>query len=243
MLDLIGLSLLIFTAALLYSSVGHGGASGYLAIMALFSIAPDVMRPTALVLNVLVASIATVRFTRAGYFSWRTFWPFAVASIPLAFIGGTITLPGVLYKQLLGVVLLFAAFRLALYKQASDSPTRPVPIAPAVLSGGVIGMLSGLTGVGGGIFLTPLLLFTRWSQTRHASGISAAFILVNSIAGLLGQLPKLQLLPGAAAIWATAALVGGLIGTELGARRFNSLTMRRLLALVLLIASFKLVFT
>lgn len=243
MLELVTLSLLIFAAAVLYSSVGHGGASGYLAVMALFSVAPDVMRPAALVLNVLVASIGVVRFARAGYFSWRTFWPFAVASIPLAFIGGTITLPGTLYKQLLGIVLVFAAFRLLLYKQTGSTTSKPVPIAPAMLSGGAIGLLSGLTGVGGGIFLTPLLLLARWSETRQASGISAAFILVNSIAGLLGQLSRLQLLPGEAAIWALAALIGGLIGTELGARRFNSLVMRRLLALVLLIAAFKLIFT
>jgi hypothetical protein len=243
MFELVTLSLLIFVAAALYSSVGHGGASGYLAVMALFSVAPDVMRPAALVLNVLVASIGTVRFAREGYFSWRTFWPFAVASIPLAFIGGTITLPGTLYKQLLGVVLVFAAFRLLLYKQTGSITSKPVPIAPAMLSGGAIGLLSGLTGVGGGIFLTPLLLLTRWSETRQASGISAAFILVNSIAGLLGQFSRLQLLPGEAAIWALAAVVGGLIGTELGARRFNSLVMRRLLAVVLLIAAFKLIFT
>src|SRR5438552_3434470 len=149
----------ILIAALLYSSVGHGGASGYLAAMALFGVAPAVMRPTALVLNLLVAAIATVQFARSGHFSWRLFWPFALGSIPLAFVGGTITLPTHVYRQLLGIVLLFAAYRLFLSSKATaDAPLRRMPVALAVAIGCVIGLLSGLTGVGGGIFLSPLLL-------------------------------------------------------------------------------------
>ncbi len=237
------LALLIFVAAILYSSVGHGGASGYLAAMALFNLAPEVMRPTALVLNILVASIGTFRFYRVGGFSWHLFWPFALGSIPFAFLGGTISLPGELYKQVLGVVLVFAALRLAMHKSREANDINTPPILVAVLLGASIGLLAGLTGVGGGIFLTPLLLFAAWSTSRQASGISAAFILVNSIAGLAGQLTRLQFLPSDIYLWAGAALLGSLIGTELGTRRLSSLAFRRLLAFVLIIAAYKLIFT
>ncbi len=241
--DFILLAILIFVAATLYSSVGHGGASGYLAAMALFSLAPEVMRPTALVLNILVASIGAFRFYRVGGFSWRIFWPFALGSIPFAFLGGTISLPGQIYKQVLGVVLVFAAFRLVMHKSKDADGTKAPPILLAILCGAVIGLLSGLTGVGGGIFLTPLLLFAAWATSRQASGISATFILVNSIAGLGGQLTRLQFLPSDIYLWAGAALLGSLIGTELGTRRLSSLAFHRLLAFVLIIASYKLIFT
>lgn len=237
------LALLVFVAAILYSSVGHGGASGYLAAMALFSLAPEVMRPTALVLNILVASVGAYRFYRVGGFSWRVFWPFALGSIPFAFLGGTISLPGQLYKQVLGVVLVFAAFRLVINKTRDISEIKIPPLLLAILLGAGVGLLAGLTGVGGGIFLTPLLLFAAWATSRQASGISAAFILVNSIAGLGGQLTRLQFIPNDIYLWAGAALLGSLIGTELGTRRLSSLAFRRLLAFVLLIASYKLIFT
>ena len=237
------LALLIFIAAILYSSVGHGGASGYLAAMALFSLAPEVMRPTALVLNILVASVGAYRFYRVGGFSWQVFWPFALGSIPFAFLGGTISLPGQLYKQVLGVVLVFAAFRLVMHKNRNIDEIKTPPLLVAILLGAAIGLLAGLTGVGGGIFLTPLLLFAAWATSRQASGISAAFILVNSIAGLGGQLTRLQFIPNDIYLWAGAALLGSLIGTELGTRRLSSLAFRRLLAFVLLIASYKLIFT
>src|SRR5438045_3137677 len=146
---------LIFAVALLYSTVGHAGASGYLAAMALFGIAPVVMKPTALVLNIIVATIGTVRFYRAGFFSWRAFWPFLVTSIPAAFIGGSLTLPVPIYKSVVGVVLLYSAIRLFFSAALADQKqTRKPPIAAAMLIGAAIGLLSGLTGVGGGIFLS-----------------------------------------------------------------------------------------
>ena len=234
------LTLLIFTAALLYASVGHGGASGYLAAMALFNLAPDVMKPTALVLNLFVASVGTVRYAQAGCFSWNIFWPFAVLSIPFAFLGGTLKLPATTYKIILGLVLLFAAWRLAV-RQSAHAPAAQKPILlPAALAlGAAIGLLSGLTGVGGGIFLSPLLLLLGWAEVRKTAGVSAAFILVNSAAGLLGHLESVKSLPSQILWWAPAALLGGILGAELGSRRLTPLTMRRMLAAVLVVAGLK----
>jgi uncharacterized membrane protein YfcA len=243
--DVIILSLLIFLAAALYSSVGHAGASGYLAAMALFGLAPATMKPTALCLNVLVATIATFRFWRAGCFHWPLFWPFAIASIPLAFIGGALTLPATIYKQIVGLTLLYAAVRLFLFTRAkaeAEATQKGAPLVAAVLSGGLIGLLSGLTGVGGGIFLSPLLLLMGWADTRRTAGVSAAFILVNSIAGLLGNLTNLQALPPALPYFALAAVAGGIVGSEFGTRRLANVTIRRLLAVVLLVAGVKMIF-
>ena len=240
MAEVLLLAACILVAALLYSSVGHGGASGYLAAMALFGVAPAVMRPTALVLNLLVAAIATVQFGRAGHFSWRLFLPFAVGSIPLAFVGGTITLPTHIYKQLLSVVLLFAAYRLFLSSRTgADAPLRTMPIPIAILIGCAIGLLSGLTGVGGGIFLSPLLLVGRWAAPKPTAAVSAAFIWVNSASGLLGQFASVHELPAVAALWAVAAAAGGAVGAGFGSRRLAGTTLRRLLAAVLVVAGLK----
>jgi uncharacterized membrane protein YfcA len=240
------LTLLIFVAALLYSTVGHGGASGYLAAMALYNLSPDVMKPTALVLNLFVAGVGTYRYTRAGCFAWNVFWPFAVLSIPFAFAGGTWKLPSHIYKITLGLVLLFAAWRLAM-KQSAHAPheSRPIYLPLALGIGAAIGLLSGLTGVGGGIFLSPLLLLAGWADMRKTAGVSSAFILVNSVAGLLGQVSRggVHSLPQEILWWAPAALVGGLIGAELGSRRLSPMLMRRLLAAVLVVAGFKMLLT
>lgn len=238
------LAALILIAASLYSSVGHGGASGYLAAMALFGLAPEVMRPTALVLNLLVAAISSVQFARAGYFRSRLFWPFAAASIPLAFLGGRLTLPAPVYRQLLGFVLLFAAYRLFLSPPArQDSEIRAMPLALAVAIGAAIGLLSGLTGVGGGIFLSPILLVGRFAQPKETAAVSGAFIWVNSLAGLLGRLTTVSALPVPLPLWAAAAIVGGLVGAHYGSRRLAGTTLRRLLAVVLVVAAAKLVLT
>jgi uncharacterized protein len=242
--DTIWLSVLVFLAALLYSSVGHAGASGYLAAMALFGLAPAVMKPTALVLNILVASIATVQFYRAGYFDWKTFWPFALGSIPFAFLGGALSLPASVYKQVLGIVLLFAAYRLfQAMKQTAKTDSKPVPSWLALLLGAAIGFLVGLTGIGGGIFLSPLLLFMGWAAMRQTAGVSAAFILVNSIAGFAGNYASVQLLPSALPFWAAAAIVGGFIGSRFGSYKANPDLIRRLLSVVLVIAGLKMIFT
>jgi len=243
--DVALLAVLIFGAACLYSSVGHAGASGYLAAMALFGLAPAVMKPSALTLNILVAAIATVKFCRAGCFSWRLLWPFAVASVPLAFVGGMLHLPGAYYRPVVGVVLLYAAYRMYRASRHADQPgnTRPPQMVAAILAGGAIGLLSGLTGVGGGIFLSSLLLFMGWAETKQTSGVSAVFILVNSIAGLGGHLSSMPQLPTALPFWAVAAAAGGWLGSEYGSRRLASGTVQLLLALVLVIAGLKLALT
>ena len=236
------LAILIFVIALLYSTVGHAGASGYIAAMALFGMAPVIMKPTALTLNIIVALIGTVRFYRAGFFSWRTFWPFAVASIPAAYLGGSLTLPVSVYKSIVGVVLIYSAVRLFWSSGSADNKkTSLVPIWLALIVGAAIGLLSGLTGVGGGIFLSPVLLLMHWAETKETSGVSAAFILVNSIAGLLGQYPAIANLPDHLVYWAPAALIGGWIGTELGTRVLPVSNIRKWLSVVLVLAGLKLI--
>lgn len=233
---------LIFLAAILYASVGHGGASGYLAVMALFGVAPQVMKPTALTLNILVSLIALIKFYRAGCFSWRLFLPFALTSVPLAFVGGSIVLPTTLYKPIVGIVLIYAAVRLffSAGKPQSVEP-RPINFPLAVLLGAGIGLLSGLTGVGGGIFLSPLLVFLRWADVRQTGGVAAAFIMVNSISGLLGHISVVSELPSFIPVWAVAAMVGGWLGAEFGSHRLGNPVLRRLLAAVLVIAGLKMI--
>jgi uncharacterized protein len=237
---LIGLGL----AALLYSSVGHAGASGYLAVMALGGVEPAVMKPAALVLNLLVATIATMRFSHAGHFSFRVLWPFAVGSIPFAFVGGGLQIPTHWYKQTVGAILLASAARL--FVESRKRPDEAIahaspPVLWAIPAGVLIGFLAGLTGTGGGIFLSPLLLFTGWSGTRDSGGVSAAFILLNSAAGLAGNLVSVRSLPSQILAWTLVVAFGGLIGSELGSRRVATTTFRKLLALVLLVAGMKLV--
>lgn len=236
----IALTALIFIAAALYSTVGHAGASGYLAAMAIFGLAPAVMKPTALVLNILVASIATAKFAKAGFFSWRTLWPFALTSIPMAAFGGSLKLEDQAYKRIVGGVLLYSAVRLLLKPRlVTDADVQPPRRALSLLFGAGIGFLSGLTGVGGGIFLSPLLLMMKWEETRRASGVAAAFILVNSIAGLLGHVASVREVPPAISWWLLAAGAGGWIGAELGSRKLDQLAIRRVLAVVLLVAGVK----
>lgn len=238
------LTILILLTALLYSSVGHGGASGYLAAMALMGLAPDVMRPVALMLNILVAGIAVVKFCRVGAFSWKLFWPFAFTSVPFAYLGGTMTLSGHIYKPLVGVVLLFSAWHIYHTTKRVDSIIADRPPLPTLLAAGAaLGFLSGLTGVGGGIFISPLLLYFRWAEVRVISGISAAFILANSISGLLGVGLVQHTLPAATLYWALAAVVGGWIGAEYGSKRLSNVSIRKFLALVLVIAGLKLFVT
>ncbi len=238
------LPVLFLLAALLYSSVGHAGASGYLAIMALLGMEPAVMKPTALALNILVATIASIKFYGAGHFSWSKFWPFAATSVPFAFVGGYISLPSYLYKPIVALVLFFAAYRLFRVSQAAEvSNPKPIPVLAGLACGAVIGLISGLTGVGGGIFLTPLLLFMSWAETRNAAGVSAVFILVNSISGLTGNLSSLGKLPPAILVWGIAAAVGGFIGAEFGSKHFGGVVLRRILVVVLVIAGLKMLLT
>lgn len=232
----------VLLVAFLYSSVGHAGASGYIAVMSSFSLAPGVIKPTALLLNLLVASIGAWQFWRAGHFSWRLFWPFALLSIPAAFLGGYINLPTHVFKAAVGLVLWFSAVRFLL-RPGDDEAVRE-PSRPAALSiGAGLGLLSGLTGTGGGIFLTPLLLLMRWARTKTAAAVSALFILVNSASGLLGNFASTRQLPPLALTLVVAVLIGGTAGSYFGSRRFPHTVIKRLLAVVLLIAGAKLIFT
>jgi hypothetical protein len=232
----------IFIVAVLYSSVGHAGASGYIAVMSLAGLAPEVIKPTALALNILVAGIASWHFLRAGHFAWRTFWPFAVLAVPMAYVGGHVSLPTQAFKVLLGIVLLVAAARFVMRSREDPVASEP-PIAPALATGAAIGLLSGLTGTGGGIFLTPLLLHRRWAQAKRAAAVSALFILLNSVAGLAGNLASTRQLPAEILPLLAAAAAGGFIGSYLGSRHWGPAWIKRFLAAVLVIAGLKLIFT
>jgi len=241
------LALLFLAVAALYSSVGHAGASGYIAAMALLGFAPEQLRPTALTLNLLVAGIGLVRFWRGGQVQWRNVLPFVLASAPAAFLAAQVQLPKESYSLLLGLILLVAAagvFRHAARAENEDieATGRQVPWFPALLVGAVIGVLSGLTGTGGAIFLTPLLLFAHWMPTREASGTSVAFVWINSLTGLAGLLHATGTLPVALPLWLVVVAIGALIGTQLGLRWLPVRKLRQALGVVLLIAAGKLLF-
>jgi uncharacterized membrane protein YfcA len=230
----------VLVVAFLYSSVGHAGASGYIAVMALASLAPAVIKPTALALNIVVATIGTLQFARAGHFHWRLFWPFALASIPMAFLGGRLDLPADWFRLLVGGVLLLSAayfFWNPAVDEARGRPSLPVAFG----AGGGLGLMAGLTGTGGGIFLTPLLLLAKWARTKEAAATSALFILCNSLAGLAGNFSSTKNIPGFIAPLAAAVVVGGGAGSWFGARRFAPAVIKRILAVVLVIAGVKLV--
>ena len=226
--------------ALLYASVGHAGASGYIAVMSLLSIAPATVKPVALMLNVAVALIGTTQFYRAGHFRWSLFWPFAIAAVPCAALGGYLQLPAATFKLLVGIALLLSAANLLL-RPPLERRTHAPPLPLALVVGAALGLLAGLTGTGGGIYLTPLMLFLRWAPMRQVAAVSAPFILLNSLSGLAGHFVAGNSIP--ALIWPLlcAVVVGGAIGATLGARYLPVPVIKRVLALVLLIAGVKLV--
>lgn len=227
--------------AFLYSVVGHAGASGYIAVLTLAGLAPEVVRPTALILNVVVATLATWQFWRAGHFRWSLFWPFAALSIPAAYLGGALAVPAAVFKTVVGVVLLLSAARFLI--QTEDRAVVTPPRLPVALAtGALLGLLAGVTGTGGGIFLTPVMLLAGWGRTRETAAVSAPFILVNSISGLLGFVRTGAPLPGFAVGLAGLAAACGIAGSYLGSRRFPVRTIRLVLAVVLTIAGAKLVF-
>ena len=245
MLPSLGLELALaacmFVGAALYTSVGHAGASAYIAMMALLGVASTAMRPTALVLNVVVASFTSWRFIRADLFRGRTLWPFLIGAIPLAFLGGSIKLPGEFYRPLVGVVLLLGAVRLLWptpVRSAVQWSDPPIPVA--VLCGAGIGLLSGLTGTGGGIFLSPLLMFAGWSNVKTASGVAAVFILVISIFGLLGNISSVNALPPDLPLYIGAVMLGAVVGTTLGIKLPTTMILKAL-GLVLVVAGCKLI--
>lgn len=235
--------LILPIVSFLYSSVGHGGASGYLALMVLFSFAPETMKPTALLLNIFVAGISFYYYYREGFFNKKIFLAFAVTSIPLAYIGGTLEVDASIYKKILAVLLIFAILKmLNVFGKESDT-IKPVKLWQGLIVGGVIGFFSGLIGIGGGIILTPVILLLHWGKMKEAAAVSALFIWVNSAAGLVGQLQSGISIESGSFLMVGMALIGGVLGGYYGSKKINNKSLRHLLAFVLVISCFKLMFT
>lgn len=235
--------LLLFVVAFLYASVGHGGASGYLALMAIFSMAPEVMKPTALLLNLFVSLTSFIQFYRAKHFIWQIFLPLAVASVPFAFIGGMVEVEVSMYKKLLAFLLLIPIARFLFFRNIQVQSVSKNSTSISVVIGAIIGFLSGLIGIGGGIILSPVLLLLKWTDQKQTAAISALFIFVNSLAGLGGQFTKGLHFSSEMFIYVVIAFAGGLFGAWFGAIRFNQNALKYSLALVLLLAVYKLLFT
>lgn len=235
--------LILFFVAFLYAAVGHGGASGYLALMALYGVAPEEMKPTALMLNLFVSLTSFIQYYRGGYFLKKLFLPIAAASIPMAFIGGMITVEENVYKRVLGVLLLFPVIRFFFFKNVEDKDLKPSNLTIAIATGAVVGLLSGMIGIGGGIILSPILLLLHWTNQKQTAAISAAFIFVNSVAGLGGMLTQGISFTGDMVMYIVVAFVGGLLGAYFGSKKFNQDVLKYVLATVLLLASYKLLFT
>ena len=234
---------LLFVVAFLYAAVGHGGGSGYLALMAIFSIAPDVMKPTALLLNLFVSLTSFIQFYRGKHFNWKIFLPFAITSIPMAFAGGMITVDTFIYKKILGLLLLIPIARFLFFTNTSVTDLKKPNTVLSLLIGAAIGFLSGLIGIGGGIILSPVLLLLKWANMKQAAAISALFIFVNSLSGLAGQFTRgINFSPDMYA-YVVIAFTGGICGAYFGSVRFNQSVLKYLLAIVLLVAAYKLLFT
>lgn len=234
--------ILLGIIAFLYASVGHGGASGYLALMALFSIQPSMMKSSALILNIFVSIVSFIQFYRAGHFRWKLFYPLAMASIPMAFIGGMLPISDSLYKKLLAICLILAILRI-LFKPQEGTATKEASFAGSLLMGAIIGLLSGMLGIGGGIILSPILILLNWANLKQTAAISALFIFVNSLAGFAGLLSKGFTPNSQIYLWLVIAFAGGLLGSYFGSRKFNVPTLRYTLAGGLVIACLKLIFT
>jgi uncharacterized membrane protein YfcA len=234
--------ILLFAIAFLYSSVGHGGASGYLALMALFSMAPETMRPTALVLNIFVAGTGFIQYYRGGHFRWSLFWPFAIASVPAAFIGGLLKLDPGMYKIILGILLLFSVYRLLIDNKDLQKHRNKQNLLLSVIIGAVIGLISGMIGIGGGIILSPVILLLHWGNMKQTAAVSALFILINSISGLTGMIMQGVHFNPDMVLMVIIAFFGGLAGSYIGSIRMSNVNLKRLLAVVLLLASVKLLF-
>ncbi len=236
------LYILLYVVAFLYASVGHGGASGYLALMAIAGTAPGVMKPTALILNLFVSLVAFIQFYRSGHFRYQLIWPFLIASVPLAFIGGRVQIGDDVYKQLLGTLLLIPAIRFLFFGPSRDTTLKPQSIPGSLLIGGIIGFLSGLIGIGGGVLLAPILIILHWADQKQTAAACAIFIFVNSLSGLIGQISKGVDISSSMLTMTCIAFVGGLTGAYFGAKKFDQRVLRYVLATVLIVAAVKLLF-
>lgn len=233
---------LVFLMAVLYASVGHGGASGYLALMAIFSFSPEFMRPSALVLNIFVSSISLFSFYKNGHFRMKLLLPFILTSVPFAFLGGLITINPKTYKIILGIFLIIAILRMIYRPKNQSVQTMPINRPAAYFIGIVLGFFSGLIGIGGGIILSPIIILLKWGTMKETAAVSAAFILVNSVSGLTGQFSQgIQLAPEIGYMLA-AAISGGVLGAYMGSYKITDRTLKYALSVVLTFASFKLLF-
>jgi uncharacterized membrane protein YfcA len=236
------LPILLFLVAMLYSSVGHGGASGYLAVMSFFDLSTQEMKSSALLMNVLVSFISFYGFYKMNFFRWNKFWPFAISSIPAAYLGGSMSLNDAIYKKILGICLLFAVLRMLIQYANNEEHISPIKIQWALLIGSCIGFVSGLIGIGGGILLSPILLLLRWATIKETAAISALFKCVNSLSGFVGMVNKQGvILSNQLIIYITVALLGGMLGTYLGTKKLNIKGLKYVLAFGLLVASLKLI--
>lgn len=229
--------------AFMYASVGHGGASGYLAVLALFSVEPSIMKSSALILNVFVSMISFIQYYKGGYFKWQLFLPFAVASIPAAYLGATVPLSADIYKKVLGLCLIFPIIRLLGFIGKEKENTQELTWAMGLIIGAIIGFLSGMIGIGGGIILSPVILLFHWAKMKQTAAVSALFILVNSISGLIALTSKGFIPNPEIYLWLSAAVIGGFAGAYFGTKKFNNHVLQYILAAVLVIASVKLLFT
>ena len=231
--------------AALFAAVGQAGATGYLAAMGVLGLAPEVMKPTALALNLVVAAIATLLFARAGRLSWRSFYPFAVLGFPFSLLGGAVHLRGDIYFPLVGGILVAAAAQMARMaflpkRTGADAPPVEPPFWPALLAGAAVGFVSGTTGTGGGVFLAPIILGMNWVDVRRTAAVTAAYNLLNSAAALAGSAATLGQLPRSLPVWLLAVAAGGTVGATLGARYLPERTLRVLLAAILLASGLRL---
>jgi uncharacterized protein len=233
----------LFTVAILYSSVGHGGASGYLAVLSLFGVAILDVKTSALILNIIVSGIAFFFYFKEGFFKWKLFYPFALLSVPMSFLGAMIKINPSLYKQLLGICLIFAVLRiLGVFGKEKNDITKHLPLVVALFVGAILGLVSGIIGIGGGIILTPIMLIFSWGKVKEVAAVSSLFIFVNSISGLMGTFKQDFIFSQELYSWIFIAVLGGIIGSFWGSKKALNVNLKRVLAGVLFFASIKLIF-
>lgn len=243
MIELVGLLLILLVVSFLYSSIGHGGASGYIAVLSIIGMSSAVIRPSALVLNVFVASISFFQYYKGGHFRWKLFYPFALLSVPMAYAGSFVTLDPTWYKRIIGFCLIIAVIRIiGVFKAKDESQDKPLPLVTSLAIGAALGFLSGMIGIGGGIILSPIILLFGWGNLKETAAVSALFIVVNSIAGILGLVGQEITWPPQLPYWIIAAVIGGFAGAYWGSRKAQNQMLRNVLAVVLLFAAFKLIF-
>jgi uncharacterized protein len=243
MIELAGLLCILFIVSFLYSSIGHGGASGYIAVLSIIGMSNEIIRPSALALNIFVASISFIQYYRSGYFKWHLFYPFALLSVPMAYLGSFVDLDPTWYKRIIGVCLIIAVLRIiGLFQPKETSVSKPTPLIIAMVIGALLGFLSGMIGIGGGIILSPIILICGWGNLKETAAVSALFIVVNSLAGILGLFNQHISWPNELPFWLIVTVAGGFLGAYWGSKKAENKTLKQVLAVVLLFASYKLIF-